>query len=201
MGCSWKWHTIYAVSQIIETCNILFTNKYDNPTRGQNTTLWSWLFWPHVGTWTYPNFLILMALSTHLTYSVSASIFPDKFSLEEGSLRILETIPLTMHQYKKAYNNLGKHKYHGSPARFIWQSCDLCPGVSAGCCSRFGIISSLQEIVVEVYEEDPSLDIWWEMESHGMDTVVVEPVEIEEWSVRQILGWLWRWWVSLWWLW
>jgi hypothetical protein len=41
-------------------------------------------------------------------------------------------------------------------------------------------ISSLQEIIVEVYEDGPSADIRMKMESHGWTINVIE--QVEEWD-------------------
>lgn len=49
--------------------------------------------------------------------------------------------------------------------------------------ARFRAISSLQEIVIEVYGEVPSSGIRRKMESQGWKLNVVEPVEEEEWDI------------------
>ena len=54
----------------------------------------------------------------------------------------------------------------------------ICAKALALVAARFKTISSLQEIIVEVYEEGPSSDIRRKMESHGW----IEPVEEEEWN-------------------
>ncbi|KAJ5110558.1 hypothetical protein N7532_001093 [Penicillium argentinense] len=58
----------------------------------------------------------------------------------------------------------------------------ICAKALALVAARFKTITSLQEIIVEVYEEGPSSDIRRKMESHGWILNVVEPVEEEEWN-------------------
>jgi hypothetical protein len=57
----------------------------------------------------------------------------------------------------------------------------ICAKALALVAARFKTISSLQEIIVEVYEEGLSSDIRRKMESYRWILNVVEPVE-EEWN-------------------
>ncbi|KAJ5682062.1 uncharacterized protein N7477_002002 [Penicillium maclennaniae] len=64
-----------------------------------------------------------------------------------------------------------------------FDSPSICARALALIDARFRAISSLQEIVIEVYEEGPSTYIRKKMESHGWILKVVESVEVEEWDV------------------
>ncbi|KAJ5480517.1 hypothetical protein N7530_006026 [Penicillium desertorum] len=64
-----------------------------------------------------------------------------------------------------------------------FDSPSICARALALIDARFRAISSLQEIVIEVYEEGPSTYIRKKMESHRWILKVVEPVEVEEWDV------------------
>lgn len=105
----------------------------------------------------------------------------EDISLEEDSLHILEKI-------QSHCTNL-KTLIVASESTSIMEnrldsldSPTICAKALALVAARFKTISSLQEIIVEVYEERPSSDIRRKMESHGWILNVVEPVEEEEWN-------------------
>lgn len=105
----------------------------------------------------------------------------DEVNLEEGSLHVLEKIQSQCTNIKKLITD-SESTNTMEVQLDLFDSPTICARALAMIAARFGAISSLQEIVVEVYEEGPSSDIRREMESHGWVLKVVEPVEVEEWG-------------------
>ncbi|OJJ65840.1 hypothetical protein ASPBRDRAFT_201504 [Aspergillus brasiliensis CBS 101740] len=111
----------------------------------------------------------------------------DEVSLEEGSLHILEKIQLQCTNIRKLITdsestNTMEVRLH------LFDSPTIRARALALTAARFGAISSLQEIIVEVYEENLSSNIRREMESHGWILKVVEPVEVKDWDVDRSWG-------------
>lgn len=110
----------------------------------------------------------------------------DEASLEEGSLRTLGKI-------QSYCTNLISLTTTASTTYIMECQLDsfdspvICCKALALVAAKFRAITSLQGIVVEVYEEGPSSDIRRKMQSHGWTLKVVEPVEEEEWDEGR--GW------------
>ncbi|KAL3471632.1 hypothetical protein BJX99DRAFT_21127 [Aspergillus californicus] len=105
----------------------------------------------------------------------------DDISLEEDSLRILEKI-------QSHCTNL-KTLIVASESTSVMEnrldsldSPKVCAKALSLVAARFKTISSLRDVIIEVYEEGPNSDIRRKMESHGWILNVVEPVEEEEWD-------------------
>lgn len=104
----------------------------------------------------------------------------DQVSLQEDSLHTLEKIQSYCTNLKSLTTN---------PTIDIMECQRNSFDSPAKCCRALALvaaqlrrITSLQEIVVEVYEADPSSDIQKTMHSHGWTLKLVEPVEHEEWD-------------------
>lgn len=105
----------------------------------------------------------------------------DSVSLEEDSLCILEKIQTHCTNLRTLMitpdsTNAREHQLDS------FDSPKICAKALALVDARFRAISSLEEIIVEVYEEGPSREIRRKMESHGWTISVVEPVEEAEWN-------------------
>ena len=106
----------------------------------------------------------------------------DEVSLEDVSLHILEKIQSRCTNLRKLIT--APESTNTMENRLVsFDSPSICARALALIAACFRAISSLQEIVVEVYEEGLSSDIRKKMESHGWILKVVEPVEVEEWDV------------------
>ncbi|CEO59645.1 hypothetical protein PMG11_04313 [Penicillium brasilianum] len=105
----------------------------------------------------------------------------NDISLEEDSLHVLENIQSSCTNLKTLI--LAAESTSTMENRLdSLDSPTICAKALALVAARLTKISSLQEIIVEVYEEGPSSDIRRKMESHGWILNVVEPVEDEEWN-------------------
>ncbi|KAJ5538601.1 hypothetical protein N7494_008080 [Penicillium frequentans] len=105
----------------------------------------------------------------------------DEVSLEEGSLRTLEKI-------QSYCTNLKSLTITSSTAYIMEYGLDsfdspvICCRALALVAAQFKAITSLPEIVVEVYEEGPSSNMRREMQNHGWTLKVVKRVEEDEWD-------------------
>jgi hypothetical protein len=105
----------------------------------------------------------------------------DDISLEEDSLQVLEKIQSHCTNLKTLI--MSSESTSTMENRLdSFDSPTICAKALALVAAHFKKISSLQIIIVEVYEEGPSLDIRSKMESHGWILSVVEPVEEEVWD-------------------
>ncbi|KAJ5138967.1 uncharacterized protein N7515_003815 [Penicillium bovifimosum] len=110
----------------------------------------------------------------------------DEVSLHDASLRMLEIIQAKCTNLR-TLTTLAETTYQmeAELESFDSKVCDKALGLVA---AHFRTIASLQKIVVEVYEEGPSLDIRKKMESLGWILEVVKPVE----KRCRTLYWKWR---------
>ncbi|KAJ6132241.1 hypothetical protein N7471_007456 [Penicillium samsonianum] len=105
-----------------------------------------------------------------------------KVNLEVDSLRILEKIQCHCINLEKVITT-SKSTTAMENQLDSFDSPKICEKALALVDARFREISSLQEIVIEVYEEGPSLDLRRKMRSRGwILNVVEEPVEEVKWN-------------------
>lgn len=106
----------------------------------------------------------------------------DKASLGVNSLDILEKIQCYCTNLNRAI--ITSESTDAMEYRLdSYDSPNICAKAFALVDAHFREMRSLQDIVVEVYEEGPSLDIRKKMKSHGwILNVVEEPVEEVEWN-------------------
>ncbi|KAF4213898.1 hypothetical protein CNMCM5878_009888 [Aspergillus fumigatiaffinis] len=106
----------------------------------------------------------------------------DEVTLKKASLHILENIKSRCTNLKNliiAADSTNAMEYQLDS----FDSPKICAKALALVDAHFREISSLQEVVIEVYGEGPSSDIRRKMESQGWKLNVVEPAEEEEWDV------------------
>lgn len=106
----------------------------------------------------------------------------DEVSLREDSLHILENIQSRCTNLEKlviAADSTNATEYRLDS----FDSPKICAKALALVDAHFREISSLKEVVIEVYGEGPSSDIRRKMASQGWKLNVVEPAEEEEWDI------------------
>ncbi|KAJ6105287.1 hypothetical protein N7523_010097 [Penicillium sp. IBT 18751x] len=106
----------------------------------------------------------------------------DEVSLTEDSFSFLEKIQSRCTNLKKlitAADSTNAMEYR----LYSFDSPRLCDKALALVGARFRAIPSLQEVVIEIYEEGPGSIIRRKMESQGWKLIVVEPAEDEEWDI------------------
>ncbi|KAJ5887735.1 hypothetical protein N7495_007776 [Penicillium taxi] len=108
-------------------------------------------------------------------------VIEDEVSLEEDSFYILEKIQSHCTNLKTLITS-SESTNALETVLDLYDSPNICAKALALVAARFQEIPSLKEIVVEVYEEGPSLDIRRKMKSHGWIVNVVEPLEELEWD-------------------
>lgn len=102
----------------------------------------------------------------------------DEVRLGEGSLRILEKIQSCCPNLRRLVTTPDSTLFMESRLD-SFDSPRICARAFALVGAHFRAVSSLQEIIIEVYEEGRSSDIRKKMESQGWIFNVVEPVEEE----------------------